>query len=205
MLVRAALNPEIIPDTVRKVPAPFRELLRIIEDLTKEGAPKTKDLISKSAEEFAALARERCGLKGYIDSAKYLLKHWGRVYVLDDGSVVVLNPQKLGQVLACIFTKVHEKQQRLGEAKTGLLVHSDELSALSGAAILRGCGRWGTRKATCPPSFSCSTTHSWLSLCPARMARPCRPRWCRGYCYRPLQWTLIRSCPVAALRSANGS
>jgi GTPase SAR1 family protein len=114
-LVRIAMSQ---PATVRKVPALFFRLEQRLCDLGR-------DTFSLTAEEYSEIAEEEFGLdKGTGYLARDLFHLWGAVHVLRNGEVV-LQPQQLADVLACVITKNSDTLTRIGDAREGLLKHDD--------------------------------------------------------------------------------
>jgi small GTP-binding protein len=122
LLIKIALDQ---PGTTRRVPKLFFDYEDI---LAKYDA---RNVFSLTGKEFLAVGVEQIKLS--VDSASLardLFKMWGLIKVLHNGDVV-LNPQKLADVLACIISMKPETLNRIGAAREGLLSHDEEsLSAI---------------------------------------------------------------------------
>ena len=60
-----------------------------------------------------------------IENAVKLLKQWGSIYVLSNKDIV-LRPQALAKVFACVISKKPETLNRIGDAARGVLHHTEE-------------------------------------------------------------------------------
>jgi GTPase SAR1 family protein len=114
----ASSMPDVNRQVSRRILAFMNRLKTLRDDTT---------VFSVTANEFEKLGRE-AGIDDddddVIDLSKQLFKMCGEIYVLSDGSVV-LRPQELAEVLACVFTTITSKQVKLGAVMTGFLRHSD--------------------------------------------------------------------------------
>jgi len=120
VLVAAAL---ILPRTTTEVPINFAKMLdHITTEISVNGGS-----FSLSYEEFAIIASNRFSIDDKSALiAKELFCFWGRVFELSNGDLV-LNPQQLADVLACIFTKEPNKLKRMGDIGKGILWHRDSI------------------------------------------------------------------------------
>lgn len=98
------------------------------------------------AAELHALAQERFGMGE--DMARLvlgLLHDWGVVHVLPGGEQVVLAPQQLTDVLACVITAHQQALEVLGAAGSeGLLVHSSRATVWERFVVPRGVASLAT-------------------------------------------------------------
>ena len=60
----------------------------------------------------------------YTKMALNMFISWGYLFRLSNGDIV-LRPQRLANVLACVFTKVEATKRRIGDVQEGVLHHSD--------------------------------------------------------------------------------
>ena len=125
-LVQVALGQS---ETVKQVPYLFFNL----EKNLREYNDKNKTVFSISTSDFVEFAmREVSGLdEDNCHIALKLFAWWGFVHVLSNGDVV-LRPQQLADVLACVVSKKPETLTRIGEpARFGTLLHDEStLSAV---------------------------------------------------------------------------
>ena len=112
-----ATCPEIL---VQEIPSTF---LRVEQEL---GGLADAGTFSLSLEAFHGVCRGHL-----VDQSESMLElvlsclvGWGVVFSLSDGSVV-LRPQQLADVLACVFTHAPETHGRIGDVRAGVLVHSE--------------------------------------------------------------------------------
>eukprot|EP00597_Dinobryon_sp_UTEXLB2267_P016204 CAMPEP_0201094934 /NCGR_PEP_ID=MMETSP0812-20130820/3440_1 /ASSEMBLY_ACC=CAM_ASM_000668 /TAXON_ID=98059 /ORGANISM="Dinobryon sp., Strain UTEXLB2267" /LENGTH=985 /DNA_ID=CAMNT_0047347975 /DNA_START=29 /DNA_END=2986 /DNA_ORIENTATION=+ len=122
-MVDAALNKEKLPRTVTEVPINFAKLLdHLSTDISKNGGS-----FSITFEDFVQLALTKFSIGD--DSAliaKELFCFWGRLFELSNGDLV-LNPQQLADVLACVFTKQPTKLASMGDIAKGIMWHRDSV------------------------------------------------------------------------------
>jgi small GTP-binding protein len=111
-LVSAALNESKLPRTITEVPIKFAVLLYHLKEL-----PGT---FSLSFQAFAALSQTFSIDAESALIAKELFCFWGMLYELSNGDLV-LNPQQLAGVLACVFTNEPGKIARMGDITKGVL------------------------------------------------------------------------------------
>ena len=119
-LVTTALN---LNGTIQEVPRDFFSLEKKLTSYADENSAvfslSASAFVAKSLEWFPSLGEENAHL------ALKLFVWWGFVHVLSNGDVV-LRPQQLADVLACVVTKKPETLQRIGEpARSGSLKHDD--------------------------------------------------------------------------------
>ena len=114
-LVAAALSQEHV---VQQVP-------RSLVELEKHLARASREHFHMPADEFHALARGQFEMSAELSEWVLGLFHrWGVVYVLPGGEVV-LAPQQLADVMACVITAHTSTLDRLGGlGREGLLVHN---------------------------------------------------------------------------------
>jgi len=101
------------------VPESYFKLMKRLDDFAKA------NVFSITHNEMCRLAQSTCGIddpKACID----LLLGWGEVFRLSDGQLV-LRPQELADVLASVFSKREDTQNRIGNVKDGILVHDPEV------------------------------------------------------------------------------
>jgi GTPase SAR1 family protein len=117
-LVEVALRKQ---NTSRSIPKSFE---RLKKGLSRMGANK----FSASVEEIRALCqRKSIRVKSDIQGlAVSLLVCWGYVHQMSNGDIV-LQPQLLANVMACVFTKVSAKHKRTIELQEGVLQHSNDV------------------------------------------------------------------------------
>eukprot|EP00597_Dinobryon_sp_UTEXLB2267_P003598 CAMPEP_0170080402 /NCGR_PEP_ID=MMETSP0019_2-20121128/16558_1 /TAXON_ID=98059 /ORGANISM="Dinobryon sp., Strain UTEXLB2267" /LENGTH=215 /DNA_ID=CAMNT_0010294373 /DNA_START=38 /DNA_END=681 /DNA_ORIENTATION=- len=123
MMVAAALNEAKLPRTSTEVPLNFAKLSdHLTKTLTRDGGP-----FSLSYEEFVTLANSKFSIDGESSlNAKELFCFWGMLFELSNGDLV-LNPQQLADVLACVFTKEPSKIARMGDIANGIMWHRDSV------------------------------------------------------------------------------
>jgi small GTP-binding protein len=117
LLTKVALEQ---PGTTRRVPKLFFNFEDILAKFVAQ------NIFSLTDKEFLTIGVEQIKLS--LDSANLardLFKMWGLVKVLYNGDVV-LNPQKLADVLACVISMKPETLNRIGSAREGLLRHDEE-------------------------------------------------------------------------------
>lgn len=120
-LVKIALT-DLKEYTVTKdLPSTFVDLQ------TKLDAYAELEFFSLSQEEVYRLAADYCKLKDESTKlALNLFKSWGQIHILSNGDIVV-KPQQLAEVMACLFTPKPATLARIGDCKQGLVRHSDDI------------------------------------------------------------------------------
>ena len=114
---------EKLPGSTKEVPKSFTVLQNVISKFANE------DIFSISVAEFYRISRDEVKIEdeSLIDLALSLFCCWGFIYLLC-GNEIVLRPQALADVLACVFTKKPETLERMGpEAREGILLHSNSI------------------------------------------------------------------------------
>ena len=140
--------------TERKVPAQFFKLEQNLFEIAESGC------FSLTAAEYFEIATEKYELSevsSYL--ARDLFNSWGAVHVLSNGEVV-LRPQLLADVLACIITKKTETLSRIGYARDGLLKHDEDSLCAIWKEYPRHLWHCGTDTSTSSPSSSSSSSSS---------------------------------------------
>lgn len=124
LLIEVALEQ---PGTTRRVPKLFFDFEVSLANLVAQ------NIFSVTNDEFLTIGVEQIKLStDSANLARDLFKMWGLIKVLYNGDVV-LNPQKLADVLACIISMKPKTLNRIGDAKEGLLRHDEEsLSSIWG-------------------------------------------------------------------------
>jgi hypothetical protein len=121
------------PNIANDVPNSFDRLQQgLIDGEAKKG------VFSLSSEVFVERARTEWKLSDFnARLAVDLFCDWGLMHRLSNGHLV-LQPQQLADVLACVFTKKEKKMSKLGDLKEGLLRHDrsvlNEIWGQSGGA-----------------------------------------------------------------------
>jgi len=122
-MVFAALNKDKLPRTVTEVPINFAKLLDYLStEFSNNGG-----IFSITFEDFANVASTKFSIDN--ESAlisKELFCFGGRLFELSNGDLV-LNPQQLADVLACVFTKDPYKIKRMGDIAKGIMWHRDSV------------------------------------------------------------------------------
>ena len=109
-----------IPNIEREIPNSF-DFLQDQLDLFAD-----QNIFSISSEEFHSLAVEKVGMSEDIALlAVQLFCEWGSLHRLSNDDLV-LKPQQLADVLACVFTKDAEKLSHIGDLLEGLLMHDSK-------------------------------------------------------------------------------
>jgi len=117
-LTAAALNKVKLPRTITEVPIKFAKLLVRLKELSGSFSIPFESFVELSSTfsidaESAVIAKE-------------LFCFWGMLFELSNGDLV-LNPQQLADVLACVFTKEPEKIVRMGDIAYGVLGHHNSI------------------------------------------------------------------------------
>ena len=145
------------PHTERKVPAQYFKLEQNLFEIAESGC------FSMTPAEYNEIATEKYELSevsSYL--ARDLFNSWGAVHVLSNGEVV-LRPQLLADVLACVITKKTETLSRIGDAKDGLLKHDDKSLDAIWHEYPRHLWHCGT-DSTSTSTSSTSSSSSFLDL-----------------------------------------
>jgi hypothetical protein len=73
--------------------------------------------------EFVRIATEKVDMS-VIDSQRAieLFHHWGIIYLLSGGSII-LDPRRLTEVFSCLITQSVKKRNKIGDAASGILHH----------------------------------------------------------------------------------
>ena len=110
------------PHTVKKdLPYSFIKLQTFLDDFANQGD------FSRSHQEVKTLAIKYCNIeKSSVRLALDLLKDWGRIYILSNGHVVV-KPQMLADVMACLFTTLKTTYSQIVDCSKGLIKHLDNV------------------------------------------------------------------------------
>jgi hypothetical protein len=111
------LNKDKRPRTITEVPIKFAELLDHLTALREKS-------FSLPFKDFAALSQTFSIDAESTLIVKELFCFWGMLFELSNGDLV-LNPQQLADVLACVFTKEPGKIARMGDIANGVLGHQE--------------------------------------------------------------------------------
>jgi hypothetical protein len=137
-LVAAALQ---LPRTTTSVPKKFNALLNKLKELRAQE-------FSVSFEMFISVAATFDIDGESAQVAKELFCHWGMLFELFNGDLV-LNPQQLADVLACVFTKDKGKVAKMGDIGRGILHHQKVILKVVWSAFPKSL--WSTATAATPP------------------------------------------------------
>jgi GTPase SAR1 family protein len=114
---------ERLPASIKEVPKSYELIRALIVKLSDENC------FSLSLQEFCRLVQSEANISDpkLIDLALHLFCRWGFVYRLL-GNEIVLRPQVLADVLACVFTTKPETLARMGDdAREGVLRHDNSV------------------------------------------------------------------------------
>jgi len=123
-IVKAALNKSKLPRTITEVPVNYAEFLDYIQ---KKFLVADNSFSLLPYETFADVATFRFSIDNKsVVNVKELFCFWGMLFELSTGDLV-LKPQQLADVLACVFTKIPGKIERMGDIAKGILLHQDSV------------------------------------------------------------------------------
>jgi hypothetical protein len=114
---------ERLPASIKEVPKSYELIRALIVKFSDENC------FSLSLQEFCRLVQSEANISDpkLIDLALHLFCRWGFVYRLL-GNEIVLRPQVLADVLACVFTRKPETLARMGDdAREGVLRHDNSV------------------------------------------------------------------------------
>lgn len=111
-----------LPRIRNDIPDSFSDLQSLLQCFTNKKLP----IFSITAEEFYTLATKQVKMTDALASLAYdLFCDWGVVHPLSNGDLV-LQPQQLADILACVFTKADSKLAHFDvDLSEGLLKHND--------------------------------------------------------------------------------
>ena len=132
-----------LPKTTTMVPRTFNKLLNKLKEIRAQE-------FSITFEQFASIA-ETFSIDGEsAQTAKELFCHWGMLFELSNGDLV-LNPQQLADVLACVFTKDAGKVAKMGDIGRGILQHQEAVLEAVWSAFPKSL--WSSAAAEESPPF----------------------------------------------------